>query len=288
MDKLPAPFSSYHTLDGAIAALRARAKLEEVCYGKSVCGRDLLAYRFGSGARRVLYVANIHAMEFLGTEVILALAQALQDSTCEVWLIPCANPDGRMAAEELLQSGGRRFLRGNANGVDLNRNFTVHFDRDYWLHRMLPQIYRSGSAPFSEPETAALRNFLAGYPPHYALSLHAFGGWIFYPWGARRESTPHDEKFASIAKAMAARMQRPYRCRQLGKWARGFSGRGMEIDYLYGQHGTLAFLMELSQGGTSLADPRTWFRPTCWFNPPNVQREIDNVLPAALSLTDCL
>lgn len=290
VDRLPPPLHAYHTQDCALARLRTLAPrgLVEVRYGASARGRDLVAFRLGEGATRVLYLANIHAMEFLGTEVVLALADALIGSPPadrEVWLVPCANPDGRAEAEDNARAGRRRFARRNARGVDLNRNFDVDFRADYWLHRLLPRVYAPGDAPFSEPEAAALRDLCAAHPPRFALSLHAFGGWVFYPWGARRDPTPDAERFETIADAMCARMPRDrYRHRQLGKWARWFRGHGMEIDHLYARHGTLAFLMEISRGGASATRPATWIDPLRWFNPPDPRAEVDNVLPAALHL----
>lgn len=293
MERLPPPLQGYHTLAGALAELRAMAPrgLCEIHYGNTVHGEALRAFCCGTsgGTTRLLYMANIHAMEFLGTEVILALAEAFLKNppvNCEIWLIPSVNPDGRLLAEGVAQSRCKQFLRHNAHGVDLNRNFDVDFNRDYWLSRWLPRLYRSGETPFSEPETAALRGFLAQHPPHFALSLHSFGNRIFYPWSARREPTVDAARFTAIAESMAHCMPHArYRVAQLGQWAQWFAGHGLEIDHLYACHGTLAFLMELSKGGFSAKAPATWFQPLRWFNPPDVSREVENALPAAVFLS---
>lgn len=247
------------------------------------------AVRFGGGPRRVLYLANLHAMEWIGTEVVLALlerlvadAQGLEAT--EVWLVPVANPDGRARAESNAASGRRRFERHNDRGVDLNRNFDVGFRADYWMHRLLPRMYRPGAAAFSEPESAALRDLCAAHPPHVAISFHAFGGWIFHPWADRSEPPPDADRFARIAAGMVAKMRRPYRVAQLGRWARWFRAHGAEIDHLYGRHGTLAFLIEVSKGGFEIARPASWADPLAWFNPQDPRPEIENVLPAALLL----
>ena len=92
----------------------------------------------------------------------------------------------------------------NCRGVDLNRNFGYHWGQDLDLlltttgtpvpcHETfigntrwsaLSSFCWSGDSAFSEPETAAVRNFvlqnrhkLVGY-----LSYHSFGEKILYPW----------------------------------------------------------------------------------------------------------
>lgn len=290
LDTLPAPLERYTPLASALDQLRtlARHGMEEVRYGASSEGRPLYAFRIGTGPLRVLYMANIHAMELLGTEVILGLAKAfVQERPVgrEIWLIPSANPDGRARAEDNARHGRRRFARQNARGVDLNRNFAEGFDVNYWMHKLLPGMYQPGTNAFSEVETAALRDFVAAHSPQLALSLHSFGGWLFYPWGNRREPTRDAARFENIAQAMCSRMPHDrYRHRQLGQWARWFAAHGLEIDYLYAQHGTLAFLMEISRGGWSFRRPGSLTDPLCWFNPPDPAREVENVLPAALYL----
>jgi zinc carboxypeptidase len=268
-------------------AERVGGRAEPLVFGRSAGGRPLWAVRVGSGPRRILYLANLHAMEFIGSEVVLALLEHLVAQPIdgvEVWLAPVANPDGRARAEANAAAGRRRFARANENGVDLNRNFAVGFSADYWMHRALPAIYRPGTAPFSEPETAALRDLCAAHPPHAAISFHAFGGWIFHPWACRNDPPPDARRFAEVAGRMAACMRRPYRVAQLGRWARWFRAHGAEIDYLYGTHGTLAFLMEVSRGGASAGRPGSWVDPLSWFNPPDPRPDVENVLPAALLL----
>lgn len=256
-------------------------------YGRSAEGSPLWGVRVGEGARRVLYVGNLHAMEFIGAEAVLAVLERLVTDPIEgleAWLVPIANPDGRARAEANAAAGRRRFVRHNARGVDLNRNFAVGFRPDYWLHRLLPALYRPGSGPCSEPEVAALRDLCAAHPPQAAISFHAFGGWIFYPWASRAEPTPDDERFTALASRLSASMLQSYRVTQLGRWARWFRAYGAEIDHLYGRHGTLAFLIEVSKGGLDAARPATWVDPLSWFNPRDPSAHVRNVLPAAILL----
>lgn len=290
--RVAGPLSGYRSLAGGTLAAadlvrRSGGRAVPVIYGRSAEGRPLWAVRVGDGPLRVLYVANLHAMEFIGSEVVLALLERLVDDPMpgiEAWLIPFANPDGRVRAEVNAANGRRRFVRHNGRGVDLNRNFAVGFRADYWMHRLIPALYNPGAEPFSEPEAAALRDLCATHPPGRAISFHAFGGWIFHPWSCRADPTPDDGRFSALAARMAEAMRRPYRCAQLGRWARWFRAHGSEIDHLYGDLGTMAFLIEVSRGGLEARSPSTWADPLAWFNPRDPVPDVQNVLLAALAL----
>ncbi|MEC8424725.1 MAG: hypothetical protein VX000_13170, partial [Myxococcota bacterium] len=66
---------------------------------------------------------------------------------------------------------------------------------------------------------------------------------------------------------------RAYPAKQLGRWAFFFRGHGMELDHLYGQHGTLAYLWELTRGRSPLA-PATWRSKFRAYNPVDPARAV--------------
>ena len=69
-------------------------------------------------------------------------------------------------------------------GVDLNRNYGYEwgFDDDGSSPFTENQTYR-GPAPFSEPETNAIREFCNGHEFQIALNNHSFGNLLIYPFG---------------------------------------------------------------------------------------------------------
>jgi protein MpaA len=74
-----------------------------------------------------------------------------------LWLIPDMNPDG-----------AARGTRGNAHGVDLNRNFPFR-----WRHLGAPGFrFYSGPRPSSEPESRAVEAFIRRTRPTLAIWLH--------------------------------------------------------------------------------------------------------------------
>ncbi|MCU1400760.1 MAG: murein peptide amidase, partial [Acidimicrobiales bacterium] len=89
--------------------------LETRTIGTSVQGRPITAVRMGTpGGRVVMIVGIIHGDETKGALVTAALRTMATPAGIDLWLIDSMNPDG-VAAN----------TRGNANGVDLNRNFDV-------------------------------------------------------------------------------------------------------------------------------------------------------------------
>ena len=141
--------------------------LEPDTYGRSRLGLPLEVWR-PQGDCELLLFAGIHGEE---PETTSALSRALRHLSvpsphCAVVL--AANPDGLI-----------RGTRGNAQGVDLNRNFPAgNWQPDPVAHRSTlddPRdiILSPGEHPGSEPETVALISLIDGLKPHAAIALHA-------------------------------------------------------------------------------------------------------------------
>jgi hypothetical protein len=109
----------------------------------------------------------------------------------ELFFIPCINPDGYLENQRTNPAGGgfrRKNMRntGSGNfGVDLNRNFAVGFGFDNTGSSPVTtsDTYRGPSA-FSEPETQALRDFVATRNFTIGVTCHAFGNYHIIPYGA--------------------------------------------------------------------------------------------------------
>lgn len=126
-------------------------------FGNSLEGRPLDAWILGDGPRTVLFLATIHGDEAAGTPLLQRMIQTLEDDPglltgLRVVIVPMVNPDGFAA--------GRR---GNANGVDLNRNFPA-------LNQS--QARRGGAGALSEPEAAAIAALINSYDPDRTVSIH--------------------------------------------------------------------------------------------------------------------
>jgi protein MpaA len=139
----------------ALASTAAQAAERSVA-GHSVQGRAIVSVRSGSpaAALKVLVVGCIHGDETAGMRVARRLIAGGAPSGVEQWVVPTLNPDG-VAADR----------RGNAHGVDLNRNFS--FD---WAH--LGGGEYSGTGPLSEPESQTAERLIRSIRPDVTIWFH--------------------------------------------------------------------------------------------------------------------
>lgn len=177
---------------------------ECITYGQSVQERPLLAVRIPSKhpsqPKRILLCANIHGLELISSLVAMRFLQNLRRPTqalsmltaqCEIWVIPSINPDGYARTVEQQGCGTLKELRCNSNGVDLNRNFplpdagtrpTSSFGGFFGGSNDPDKPFFRGTAPLSEPETAALDALFERTHFHASASLHSCMGALLPPY----------------------------------------------------------------------------------------------------------
>jgi protein MpaA len=151
-----------HLLPAAGAAAAERSVI-----GRSVQGRPIVSLRSGppDAAVRVLVVGATHGNEAAGMRIAQRLIATGAPRGVELLVVPTINPDGVAAR-----------TRGNAHGVDLNRNFP--FD---W--RPLSGGEYSGPGPLSEPESRAAHRFILRTRPDLTIWFHQPFGLIDRPRG---------------------------------------------------------------------------------------------------------
>jgi hypothetical protein len=166
-------------------------------YGHSVKKEPLFALTFGPEPRGALtpttvVLSVVHPMEWIGLLVQLALLDRIASTSGErrsIVCIPIVNPDGFLRVEENLRRKKRRFIRHNARGVDLNRNFDASWGKLGIVQRLLSPIFAVGARAASEPEVSELCAYLSAMRIDRALSLHSFGGAVLYPEAASRRAS---------------------------------------------------------------------------------------------------
>ena len=105
----------------------------------------------------LLVVGVIHGDEDAALPIVDRLSTMPIPTGIELWLMPMMNPDGQANQ-----------VRGNGNGVDLNRNFPHD-----WQPIAAPGNWQySGSGPASEPETKAFMAFASRIHPELTLWYH--------------------------------------------------------------------------------------------------------------------
>ena len=111
----------------------------------------------------------------------------LVDET-EMYFVPMINPDGYVYNETNWPSGGgmhrknRRNVGTSNKGVDLNRNYSYHWDETGTSPFANDDTY-AGTAAFSEPETQAIKWFCENHDFQFAFNAHTYGNLLLFPMG---------------------------------------------------------------------------------------------------------
>jgi predicted deacylase len=138
--------------------------------GRSVEQRDVILLEFGSGPKSVLLVGGLHTGTEDNSRVIvtqlaeyIAVHPEVVPPSVTLYVVPSANPDGTANG-----------THANARGVDLNRNWPA----DNWTPDACHPASGclaglGGPAPLSEPETAALYDFVRTMRPELTLVWHS-------------------------------------------------------------------------------------------------------------------
>jgi murein peptide amidase A len=119
-----------------------------------VRGRPIVAVEVGDRAGTpVLVVGSVHGNEPAGIAVARRLERT-RPNGIDLWIVPVLNPDGLAA-----------HTRGNARGVDLNRNFPHRW-------RRMHGAYESGRRPLSEPEARTAYDLIRRVRPVVSIWFH--------------------------------------------------------------------------------------------------------------------
>ncbi len=136
---------------------KPRPVVQSLPTGRSVQGRPITATAIGTGSQCVLVIGGIHGNEPASAVLCRQLRAYLRAHPellhgLKVIMVPAANPDG-LAAN----------TRGNARGVDVNRNFATGNYRATATH---------GGEAMSQPEARYLRGIIDRYRPARILTVH--------------------------------------------------------------------------------------------------------------------
>lgn len=175
--------------------------VESRSIGTSIEGRDIRAYTIsnaGSTDAPAVYVnTGAHAREWIGPATIAYFSDRLVNDygvdpritqlvDSVVWhIVPLANPDGYVHSWDVDRLW-RKNRRNNGNGsfgVDWNRNFDANWGGDGSSGSTGSDIYR-GTGPFSEPETAAIRDDVRAIDNLLVfLDVHCYSQLVLWPYG---------------------------------------------------------------------------------------------------------
>jgi predicted deacylase len=162
--------------------------------GTSVEGRIIETYTYGEGEKTLLFVGGIHGgYEWNSTLLAYEFIDQIENKSIQiptglkVVIIPTLNPDGlysiikkvgRFRLDEIPKNDAHTTGQGrfNANEVDLNRNFACKWKPEStWRGKTVS----AGTAAFSEPEAAALRDLVLSLNPQVVVFWHSQANTVY-------------------------------------------------------------------------------------------------------------
>ncbi|MCP4251624.1 MAG: hypothetical protein GY778_31690 [bacterium] len=232
--------------------------------GTTLEGRTIWGVRISNGGGDkpgVVYFGGQHAREWVTTTTPSYFATYLLDKygtdptvtdlvdNVEFLLIPVFNVDGFIYAwtDYRLWRKNRRDNGGGSFGVDLNRNWAEGWGgpgSDAWPDS---NVYR-GTAPFSEPETQALRDFFINHPNARAsLDIHSYSQKILWPYGYTPAFSPDQEYYLAVASELQSLIAAVHgRYYSMGTVYHGiYPASGVSVDWTYAERGLLSYTFEL-------------------------------------------
>jgi len=230
----------YHTYDETITELTALeaanpdiARLDTIGY--SYEGRAIIAFKISDNVDvdetdepEVQFNGLVHAREPMGLEICMSTINYLLDNqtdpgiadiinTTEIWFVPIINPDGYVYNEMTNPNGGGMWRKNRtpnydgSYGTDLNRNWAFNWGLESNSSFDPTSLIYCGTAPFSEPETAVLRDFFKAHNFVTAINFHSYGDIVMYPFAAPDIlGCPENDKFEYICSTLSSMISYTY------------------------------------------------------------------------------
>jgi hypothetical protein len=274
-------FESYHRYEDMSQfvndlQLAHPGRATRVSVGQSLENREIFGVKI-TGANgpsekpAVVFSAMQHAREWVAGSTALYLANELLEGygsdpritaaldAVDVYIVPVVNPDGYVWTwdVERMWRKNRRANGGGTFGVDTNRNFSVGWGLNGGSDTSSSSETYRGTAPFSEPESTALANFIGSIPSVRAhVDLHSYSELVLSPWGWTEDPTSdaaaYDSLNAALQDAIADVDGRVYLAGPAGSTL--YIASGTAPDWSYGELGAFGWTIELrpasaAQGG---------------------------------------
>lgn len=286
------PFEAYADLPGLVAYMDSLAALRPdlasvSSIGTSIEGRPIHMIHVhapGAPSNRptVFYNGCHHAREWVTPAVPLYCADYLirnYDTNMAIrallsrvsfYLVPVVNPDGYAHTWTPNNRLWRKNRRLNANGtfgVDLNRNWGVGWGSNNGSSGTPSNETYRGTAAFSEPETAALRDFFVAHPEIIAyIDFHSYSQLTMWPWGYTSTPSAGQATYSPIGAALQNAIFNVFGTyHKIGPvYTTIYPVSGGSIDWTYGDRAVWSFAWEvrdLGQFGFLL--PADQILPTC-------------------------
>ncbi|XP_017853984.2 zinc carboxypeptidase [Drosophila busckii] len=205
-------------LDSILAAYPSVT--EGFTIGKSFEGRTIRGIKISHGTNKpgIFIESNIHAREWItsatATWFINELLSSKQTAVRSLadnydwYIVPVFNVDGfeySHRKDRMWRKTRQPHPTNNCIGVDGNRNFDSHFMENGGASDNPCSETFAGAAPWSEPETKALSDYVTSIKDKFNvyLSFHSYGQWLLTPYGHTMVLPPNYDHLQDIGAAFA-------------------------------------------------------------------------------------
>ncbi|MEE8142206.1 MAG: M14 metallopeptidase family protein, partial [Planctomycetota bacterium] len=280
-------YDDYKTYDevntrllGLESSFRDLATVFEV--GVSIEGRSIYGIRISSDAsEKPAFVIQgcQHAREWVTVMTVTYIAETLLEQSMDpaiqllldrinFYIVPIVNPDGYAFSwdVERLWRKNRRNNGDGTFGVDLNRNWSYAWGGEGSSGSPQSNTYR-GTAPFSEPETAAVSAYITSLPDvRLHLDIHSYSQLVLQPWGFTLDLPPDHDTLDAFGEELVAEISGVHGARyEHGPGAEIlYVASGIAGDWSYGELGVPGLTYELrDQGQFGFLLPPEQIIPTC-------------------------
>ena len=244
--------------------------------GQSLEGRDLTALRITgpntesnlADSRPVVFIgATQHAREWIAPMTAMFLAQQLLDlyavdprvqyivDSIDFRIVALDNPDGYEYTwtTNRLWRKNREINQGSScRGVDMNRNWGYAWGGQGSSSDPCSDVYR-GTDPWSEPETAALRDFVLSFSDRLLVTwdLHSYSQLVLEPWQYTTQPPPDSTYLNELGSLIAQAIADIHGVRyEAGEGSRIlYLAAGTAHDWAYGELGAWGIGIELRDTG---------------------------------------
>jgi murein tripeptide amidase MpaA len=237
--------------------------------GTSLEGRPIRGIRITkapAGSPGVLFNGTQHAREWGATTAVCYIADRLVGGygsdpritalLDRAWVdvVPVVNPDGYIYSWDVnrLWRKNRRNNGDGSFGVDLNRNWAFQWGGGGASANPGDDTYR-GPSPFSEPESAAMRDYFIANPTLVGhIDFHAYSQLILSPWGYTTAAPPNAVGISALGNEMKDSILRTtgtsYTTGPIASTL--YVASGSSVDHAFGVHGVNSWTIEVRDTGS--------------------------------------
>ena len=208
--------TDYHDYETILKFMGALPHVQQVNIGQTFEGRDMIGFKFGSGAKNIVFNGGIHAREWISPAVVIYMANYLTSNNATAidlrnkftfTVFPVLNPDGYAytRSRDRFWRKNRQQLQGTSCvGIDPNRNFGFQWDADGSSHSPCQEDYR-GPAPFVAAESKAITDYIKNLGDVISyIDFHSYSELWMFPYGYKCHSRIPEYNEVGQAARMAA------------------------------------------------------------------------------------